>query len=130
MAGGPREGLIRTLACASPDHPPDAWVAVLALTAAPQAAAHSSGTNYVTVVVSLQPAIQGLDVSTTRDGSWLAIGNGTGQMVTLFGYEHEAYLKITAHGIWQNTLSPATYLNDDLTIGEIPRSANATAPPK
>ena len=72
-------------------------VAVLALPAAPQAAAHSSG---------------------------------TGQMVTLFGYEHEAYLKITAHGIWQNTLSPATYLNDDLTIGEIPRSANATAPPK
>jgi hypothetical protein len=71
-----------------------------------------------------------LEVSTTRDGSWLAIGNGTGQMVTLFGYEHEAYLKITAHGIWQNTLSPATYLNDDLTIGEIPRSANATAPPK
>jgi hypothetical protein len=105
-------------------------IAVLSPSAAPPAAAHSSGTNYVTAVVSVQPAVQGLEVSTTRDGSWLTIANGTGQTVTVFGYEHEAYLKITAHGIWQNTLSPSTYLNDDLTIEEIPSSANASAQPK
>jgi hypothetical protein len=104
-------------------------VAVLSLTTAPPAAAHGSGPQYVTAVVSVQPAVQGLEVSTTRDGNWLTIANGTAQTVTVFGYEHDPYLKITAHGVWQNTLSPATYLNDDLTIGDIPRSANAAATP-
>jgi hypothetical protein len=105
-------------------------VAVLSLSTAPPAAAHGGVTNYVTAVVSVQPAVQGLEVSTTRDESWLTITNGTGQTVTVFGYEHEAYLRLTAHGTWQNTLSPATYLNDDLTIGDIPTSATATAQPE
>jgi hypothetical protein len=105
------------------------YVAVLSLWTAPPAAAHSNPTNYVTAVVSVQPAVKGLDVTTTRDGSWLTIANQSARTVTVSGYEHDAYLKITAHGIWRNTLSPATYLNDDLTIGEIPRAANAAATP-
>ncbi|HEY0473495.1 MAG TPA: hypothetical protein VGD34_17605 [Kribbella sp.] len=105
-------------------------IATLSLTTAPPAAAHTLSANYVTAVVSVQPAVQGLEVSTTRDGSWLTITNRTARTVTVFGYEHDAYLKLTANGVWQNTRSPATYLNDDLTIGDIPVSANAAAAPE
>jgi hypothetical protein len=104
-------------------------VAAFSLWTALPAAAHSSPTNYVTAVVSVQPAVQRLEVSTTRNGDWLTIANKTGQIVTVFGYQHDAYLKITADGVWQNTLSPATYLNDDLTVGEIPRTADPSATP-
>jgi hypothetical protein len=103
--------------------------AVLALSTASPAAAHAGPKNYVTAVISVLPAVQGLEVSTTRNGSWLTIANGTRQTVTVLGYEHEAYLKITADGVWQNAHSPATALNEDLGGGETPAYAITSAPP-
>jgi hypothetical protein len=104
--------------------------ALLSLTSVSPAAAHSNPTNYVSAIVSVQPAMTGLDVSVTRDGSWLTIENKTAHTVIVNGYEHEPYLKITSHGVWRNALAPATYLNDDLAIGNMPAAASAIATPK
>jgi hypothetical protein len=104
-------------------------LAVLSLTSVSSAAAHSNPPNYISAIVGVQPAVQGLDVSVTRDGNWLTIGTGAAHTVVVNGYEHEPYLKITTQGVWQNTLAPATYLNDDMAIGEMPTSVSAVAAP-
>ena len=38
-------------------------------------------------------------------------------------------LKVSADGVWENTLSPAVYLNKEATIGAVPDDANATEAP-
>jgi hypothetical protein len=103
-------------------------VALSVLTAQP-AAAHFNPQHYLTAVVSVQPAITGLEVTAARDGAWLSITNKTGQTVTVLGPQHEAYLQITEHGAWQNTLSPTSYLNQDPNNTDLPKDANADAAP-
>jgi hypothetical protein len=100
----------------------------LAMTAQP-AAAHGDSNRYVTVVTDVQPALAGLTVSASPDGSYLIVTNRSDKTVIVLGYEHEAYLKITRSGVWRNTRSPATYLNADL-IGDIPEEVNADAEPE
>jgi hypothetical protein len=104
-------------------------VALSWLTAQP-AAAHFNPQHYVTAVVGVQPAVTGLAVTAARDGRWLSISNETGQTVTVLGSQHEAYLQITAHGVWRNTLSPTSYLNQDQNNSEKPKDANADAAAK
>jgi hypothetical protein len=104
-------------------------VALSVLTAQP-AAAHFNPQHYITAVVGVQPAVTGLEVTAARDGAWLSIGNKTGQTVTVLGSLHEAYLQITEHGAWRNTLSPTSYLNQDPNNGAIPKDTNADAAPK
>jgi hypothetical protein len=101
---------------------------LLVLTAGP-AAAHGASGNYVTRVVYLEPAVHGLDVSSASDGSYLTITNRTGKAVIVLGYEHEQYLKITGDGVWQNLLSPATYLNDGRSPSEAVQNVDADASP-
>lgn len=104
-------------------------IGTLSLASALPASAHSSAANYRTAVTSVSPTVPGLRVTASTDGSWLKITNHGGSTVVVLGYEHEPYLKITKTGVWQNTLSPATYLNRELTIGAIPANVDPKAPP-
>lgn len=85
--------------------------AMLMVGAAPPASAHANPGNYVTAITSVQPSVLGLDVSAESDGSFLTITNRTGRTLVVNGYEDEAFLKITAHGTWQNTRSPTARVN-------------------
>jgi hypothetical protein len=104
-------------------------VAVLIMVTAQPAAAHGNPGNYVTEITSLQPAVPGLSVSVESDGSFLTINNKTGGTVIVMGYEQEAYLKITARGVWKNTVSPTSYLNQGRSKDEIPAEVNTGATP-
>ena len=101
---------------------------LLAATASP-AAAHGSPGNYVTVITSVQPEMPGLVVAAEPDGSYLTIDNRTGRTLIVIGYEHEAYLKITAHGVWKNTRSPTTVVNEGGDESHLPEGVTADATP-
>ena len=106
------------------------YALVLVVASPGPAVAHVNPANYVTAITSVRPAVLGLGVTAASDGSSLTITNRTGRTVVVLGYEGEPYLKITAHGVWRNTLSPATYLNVGRTVGKVPDSANPDAPPE
>ncbi|MFI7518551.1 hypothetical protein [Micromonospora globbae] len=83
-------------------------------TAAP-AAAHGAdapdGTDYRTVVTGLTPARDGLEVRAVEAGARLELTNRTGRPVEVIGYSGEPYLRVGPDGVYENTRSPATYLN-------------------
>jgi len=104
-------------------------VAVLLLALAAPSYAGAFAT-YVTTVTRVTPAVQGLTATSARDGESITVRNTSSTPVIVDGYQGEPYLKITAHGVWQNALSPAVYLNKEQTIGNIPNDADAKRPPK
>ncbi|MDQ1629358.1 MAG: hypothetical protein QOI54_3102 [Actinomycetota bacterium] len=108
-------------------------VSVLGLTSvvalAVPASAHDTLANYRTRLTAVTPAVPGLRVTASPDGSFIRVRNTSASPVVVEGYEHEPYLKVSSQGVWQNTLSPATYLNQELTIGEVPANADAKATP-
>jgi hypothetical protein len=105
-------------------------LAVLSVTVtAMPASAHATLANYRTAVTSVRPPVPGLTVTASPDGSFLRVRNTSATPVIVQGYEHEPYLKVSSAGVWQNALSPATYLNQELTIGDIPASVDAKAAP-
>ncbi|MDQ1664479.1 MAG: dye decolorizing peroxidase [Actinomycetota bacterium] len=93
------------------------------------ASAHDTGVNYRTHISAVTPAVPGLTVTASVDGSYLRVRNTSAEPVIVEGYEHEPYVRISSAGVEQNTLSPATYLNQELTIGEVPAQADAKAVP-
>jgi hypothetical protein len=49
----------------------------------------------------------------------------------ILGYEGEPYLRFDEDGVWRNTRSPATYLNDDrYGAGVVPADADSDASPR
>jgi hypothetical protein len=93
------------------------------------ASAHATPANYRTHLRAVTPAVPGLTVTAAADGSYLQVRNTATTPVVVQGYEHEPYLRISASGVEENTLSPATYLNQELTVGDVPAAADAKAPP-
>jgi len=102
-------------------------VAVVGLPLPSYAGAFST---YVTTVTKLAPAVRGVTAKAARDGESITVRNTSATPLVVDGYQGEAYLKITARGVWQNQLSPAVYLNKEQTIGNIPPSADAKKPPQ
>jgi hypothetical protein len=98
----------------------------LGLAAAP-ASAHSvsgvSATNFHTNLTSVTPEVPGLDVKVVEAGSRLQVENHTGQELLVYGYKDEPYLRIGPDGVFQNRLSPATYLNQTRKGKQPPASA-------
>ena len=102
---------------------------------AAQGAGDVSEKNYQTKVDSVQPAVQGLQVTTEGGDRYLVVHNGTGKAVAISGYDGEPYLRFLPSGeVVANASSPAKYLNqirfgtpDTVTI---PRSALTGAKPK
>lgn len=101
-----RAGLVVTAALA----------ALLAL-AAP-AAAHGAdapdGTDYRAQVTALTPALPGLTVRIVEAGARLELINRTGRDIEVLGYSGEPYLRVGPNGVYENSRSPATYLNQTI----------------
>ena len=105
------------------------FVLVLSASTATPAAAHANPAHFATKITSIDPAVPGLHVSTSSDGAYMVITNPTQRIVIVLGYDHERYLKVTKRGVWHNTHSPATYLNEDLAADAMPPGVNAAAAP-
>ena len=117
-----RAGLVATAACA-----------VTLLTAAP-AAAHGAdapdGSDYRTRVTDVTPARPGLEVRVIEAGARLELTNHTGRPIEVIGYSGEPYLRVGPDGVYENTRSPATYLNRTLAGDTtLPADADPAAPP-
>lgn len=85
--------------------------------AASPASAHSvsgvSATNFRTNLTSVEPERPGLSVKIVEAGSRIEVENRTGTELIVFGYKDppDPYLRIGPDGVFQNRLSPATYIN-------------------
>jgi hypothetical protein len=88
------------------------------LAPATPAAAHGAdapdGTDYRVAVTALSPAPTGLTARTVEAGARLEITNRTGRDIVVVGYSGEPYLRIGPAGVYENSRSPATYLNRTL----------------
>jgi hypothetical protein len=107
--------------------------AFVAVTASP-AGAHGRGglkpTNYETTLRSVSPRVPGLHVRVTDLGTKVEVTNEGAAELVVLGYDGEPYLRVGRRGVFENTRSPATYLNQSTTItGSPPRQADAKAAP-
>jgi hypothetical protein len=103
-----------------------AW---MILGAAP-AQAHTANPRFDTQLVSVLPALPGLSVTVADNGEWVTLTNTSATTVVVSGYDGEPYLRIGRDGVWQNILSPSTYLNQSLQIVPVPDIADPKAPPR
>jgi hypothetical protein len=111
-------------------------VATLVASAAP-ASAHGVGglnpTNYLTTIDTMSPHVDGLTLTVVDLGTRLQLTNTTSHDVVVLGYDKEPYLRVGPRGAFENTRSPATYLNKSLKLAAtpvVPKSADPTAPPE
>lgn len=88
-----------------------AWVGISAVPASAHSVSGQSATNLQTHLRSVTPAVPGLQVKVVESGSRLEVRNTTGREVVVLGYKDEPYLRIGPDGVFQNRLSPATYIN-------------------
>lgn len=103
----------------------------VSLPAAVPLPAYAGGfSTYVTKVTGIEPTITGVTITAPTNGEDINVSNTGPTPLIVEGYQHDQYLKITAHGVWQNKLSPAVYLNKEQTIGNLPDDANASKPPQ
>lgn len=107
---------------------PLAMVLILLL-AGPAPAFADDFATYATVVTGVEPAVPGVTVTALRNGEAMTVSDTGPTPITIYGYQHEPYVRIGRDGVWENTLSPAVYLNKEQTLGEIPKDANADAAP-
>src|SRR4051794_41115479 len=98
------------------------------MTAAP-ADAHSRSSNFRTAVASVAPQLPRVSVQAGVDGSYIELTNTGSSPVVVYGYEQEPYLRVNADGVEENTLSPATYLNESLQVGSVPSGVDPKAAP-
>jgi len=106
---------------------------IVGVNAAP-AGAHGLGglspTNYETVLRSVTPTVPGLHLHITDLGTKVELTKDGPRDVVVFGYAGEPYLRVGPKGVFENTRSPATYLNRSTTITKSPpKSADARATP-
>ncbi|MFO7590474.1 MAG: hypothetical protein R6X23_06195 [Acidimicrobiia bacterium] len=111
-------------------------VVIVASTPAP-AAAHGVGgvepSNYRARVASVDPAAADIVVQPVDLGTRLELTNRGTTDVVVLGYDGEPYLRVGPRGVFENTRSPATYLNRTLRLDEasepVPASADPDASP-
>lgn len=112
-------------------------VLLVAATPSP-AAAHGVGgvepSNYRTRVTSIDPSVAGVVVRPVDLGTRLELTNRGATDVVVLGYDGEPYLRVGPRGVFENTRSPATYLNRTLRVDEasepVPATADPDAPPR
>ncbi len=86
--------------------------------------------NYASRILSVTPAIPGLQVETRDLGNRIEVRNTTRHDVTILGYSGEPYLRVGPKGVYENRRSPSVFLNRTSTIvADAPRSYSATATP-
>jgi hypothetical protein len=106
---------------------------VIATTAAP-AYAHGVGgvqpRNYETKLLRVSPRVHGVELTVVDLGDGLRLTNDTSHDVTVLGYDGEPYLRVGPRGVFENTRSPATYLNRSrVPTTKPPKRADSSAPP-
>ncbi|SBT52742.1 hypothetical protein [Micromonospora auratinigra] len=118
-----RAGLVATAALAA--------LLALATPAAAHGADAPDGTDYRAEVTALTPARPGLSARIVEAGARLEVTNTTGRDVQVLGYSGEPYLRIGPDGVYENTRSPATYLNRTI-VGDtqLPAQADPAAAPQ
>ena len=107
------------------------------LVAAPASAHTISGprpTNFRTRITSITPDVPGVHVRVVDLGSRLELTNDTDTDVIVRAPEGEPYLRIGPDGVFENLLSPATYLNrsrsGDSAVQPVAAYARPGDPPK
>ena len=103
--------------------------------AARPANAHGLGgiepTNYQSSLLSVSPEVPGITLKVVDLGGKLELTNTTKQDVIVLGYDDEPYLRVGPRGVFENTRSPATYINRSATVaGAAPKSADPAAAPR
>ncbi|MCG5450277.1 hypothetical protein NIE111_001797, partial [Micromonospora sp. NIE111] len=92
-----------------------AAASLVTLISAAPAAAHGAdapdGTDYRTRTTGVAPARPGLEVRVIEAGARLELTNRTGRTIEVIGYSGEPYLRVGPDGVFENSHSPATYLN-------------------
>ena len=99
------------------------WIGLAAAPASAHSVSGVSGTNFQTTLQSVTPAVPGLEVKVVEAGSRLQVENRTGKELLVLGYKGEPYLRIGPEGVFENKLSPATYLNKSRKGGTPPPEA-------
>lgn len=107
--------------------------ATLVVTASP-ASAHGIGgvqpRNYQTTLLDVKPRVAGIVLTVEDLGDNLRLRNTTRHDVVVLGYDGEPYLRVGPHGVFENTRSPATYLNRKrIPTSKPPSFANPSATP-
>lgn len=118
--------------------PPTRWarVVVVAVVAAlAPGVAHADAaapTDYRTVVESIEPMVDGLDVTIEGGDAFVRLRAPAGSEVIVLGYLDEPYLRFVSDGtVAQNLRSPATYENADrFGVTELPDDVDAVAEPE
>ncbi|TCB90131.1 hypothetical protein E0H26_27420 [Micromonospora zingiberis] len=109
-------------------------VTALLATAAP-AVAHGAdapnGTDYRVEVTAVAPDRPQLRVRVIEAGARLELTNTGDEPVEVIGYSGEPYLRVGPDGVYENTRSPATYLNRTI-VGDtvLPAEADPAAEPQ
>ena len=94
----------------------------------PTASRGVSSSNWVTKVLSLEPALAGVTVKSVQLGNLIQITSRNSELIVL-GYLGEPYLRVGPGGVYQNLRSPATYLNRTrLGTTPLPPLASTTRP--
>jgi hypothetical protein len=90
----------------------------------------TSVSDYRVTVTGLSNPMDGVTVRVVEGGARLELRNDSGRPVEILGYSGEPYLEVRPDGTYENTASPATYLNQTLT-GEttVPPAADPTTAP-
>ncbi|MEV0895868.1 hypothetical protein [Actinoplanes sp. NPDC049802] len=109
-------------------------VAGAVLAPATPAFAHAGDTtevsSYRVTVTGLSNPMDGLRVRVVEGGARLELSNDTGRAVEILGYSGEPYLEVRPDGTYQNTGSPAAYLNETRDgATAVPATADPTAAP-
>jgi hypothetical protein len=108
-----------------------AALAALLLAVAEAALANGGGRpGYTATVTSVTPAIAGVTLNVLDRDDRLELVNGTESEIVVLGYDGEPYLRFTPEGVFRNTHSPATYLNEDRYAQvQLPATADPEAEP-
>ena len=100
-----------------------ALVGTLLLDASP-AGAHGTGgppaSNFHTVVRGLRPRAPGVDVRLGPDGEQMELAVTGTAVVTVLGYDHEPYLRISPRGVFENRRSRAVVINRSRIMTSVP----------
>ncbi|MBM0278326.1 hypothetical protein [Micromonospora tarensis] len=117
-----RVGLVAAAGCAA------------TLISAAPAAAHGAdapdATDYRTRTAGVAPARPGLEVRVVEAGARLELTNRTGRAIEVIGYSGEPYLRVGPDGVFENSRSPAAYLNRTIAGDTaLPAEADPAAPP-
>ena len=110
-----------------------ALVTVTVVVTAPSATAHGGGQSipdakhYLTQIDGITPTVVGLTAKVDPRGEWVEVTNATGKDLTIFGYAHEPYLRITPAGLSENVRSVSAPLNQSL-FGDLSQIQLAQAP--